>query len=145
MRRGLPRGYLLRWHDGKYCRHHGHGISSYSQFSLEHLALDLDGVRGYFQYICLPMPSILRVLRKFSSLAVVALLLGSCDDRSDESFKESDARFRIIKESVYNMITVERDGDIVDMKFRLGKGASRQTAVNLSDPTDLVIPLGRCC
>jgi len=82
------------------------------------------------------------ILRNLCSLATVALLV-SCGDRGSESFQESDTKFRIVKESVYNMITVERDGDIVDMKFRLGKAASRQTAVNLSDPTDLVIPYTR--
>lgn len=99
----------------------------------------MDGVCGCFQRICFPMPSILRNL---CSLAVVALLV-SCDDPSSGSFQESDTKFRIVKESVYNMITIERDGDIVDMKFRLGKAASRQTAVNLSDPMDLVIPYTR--
>jgi len=83
------------------------------------------------------------ILRSLGSLAAASVLLVSCDDRSSESFQESDTRFRIVKESVYNMITVEREGDIVDMKFRLGKAASRQTAVNLSDPTDLVISYTR--
>jgi spermidine synthase len=85
------------------------------------------------------MPALLRKLAP----AAVALLLVSCEDPGTGSHRESDTKFRFVKESVYNLITVERDGDIVDMKFRLGKNASRQTAVNLADPMDLVIPYTR--
>jgi spermidine synthase len=76
-------------------------------------------------------------------LLLVALALAGCKDKAHESFSESPTRFRVVRESLYNQVMVERDGDIVDLRFRRGKNVPRQTAVDLSDPERLVIPYSR--
>jgi spermidine synthase len=77
------------------------------------------------------------------SLLVAGLLLAGCEDRANQPFSESPTRYRVVRESLYNQVVVERDGDIVDLKFRKGKKVPRQTAVDLSDPERLVIPYSR--
>ncbi len=71
------------------------------------------------------------------------LALGGCEDRARGPFEESPTKFRVVRESLYNQVVVERDGDIVDLKFRSGRAVPRQTAVDLSNPERLVIPYTR--
>ncbi len=76
---------------------------------------------------------------------ILALLLAltGCKPTPDESHYESETSFRIVRESLYNRILVEREGDIVALNFRVGRHARRQTAVDLSQPSRLVIPYSR--
>jgi spermidine synthase len=72
-------------------------------------------------------------------LLLAVLVFAGCKDKA-APFSESPTRFRVVRESLYNQVMVERDGDIVDLRFRRGKNVPRQTAVDLSDPERLVIP-----
>jgi spermidine synthase len=74
-------------------------------------------------------------------LLLVGLALVGCEDKV--AFTESPTRFRVARESLYNLVVVERDGDIVDLRFRRGRHVPRQTAVDLTDPERLVIPYSR--
>lgn len=76
-------------------------------------------------------------------LLLAALLFAGCDDQAHRPFSENPTRFRVVRESLYNQVIVERDGDIVDLRFRRGRNVPRQTAVDLSDPERLVIPYSR--
>lgn len=69
-------------------------------------------------------------------LAVLAVLLalGACKQEPEAT----DGR--VVRESFYNQIIVERNAREADMKFQVGRRATRQTAVDLDDPTRLVIP-----
>jgi spermidine synthase len=76
-------------------------------------------------------------------ILLAGLLLAGCEDKAHRPFSESPTRFRVVRESLYNQVQVERDGDIVDLRFRRGRNAPRQTAVDLSNPENLVIPYSR--
>lgn len=76
-------------------------------------------------------------------LIVLCAALCACEDKAYEPFRESHIRFRAVRQSLYNQIVIERDGDIVEMRFRTGRAAGRQTAVDLNDPGHLVIPYTR--
>ncbi len=73
----------------------------------------------------------------------LCVLLTACGPAPDETHFESPTKYRIVRESLYNRIMVERDGDIVALNFRVGRQARRQTAVDLAEPTRLVIPYSR--
>lgn len=77
------------------------------------------------------------------TILAAGLLFAGCDDKAYRPFSESPTRFRVVRESLYNQVVVERDGDIVDLRFRRGRTVPRQTAVDLSDPERLVIPYTR--
>lgn len=75
---------------------------------------------------------------------LATILLGTgCSPQGHEAFSEGPDRFRIIRQSLYNQIIVERDGNLVDLRFQTGHRVPRQTAVDLSDPERLVIPYTR--
>lgn len=74
------------------------------------------------------------------TILVAGVLLAGCEDKAYRPFSESPTRYRVMRESLYNQVVVERDGDIVDLRFRRGKNAPRQTAVDLANPEHLVIP-----
>ena len=76
-------------------------------------------------------------------LLAAILLCAGCGPQAHEAFSEGPDRFRIIRQSLYNQIIVERDGDLVDLRFQTGHRVPRQTAVDLSDPERLVIPYTR--
>lgn len=76
-------------------------------------------------------------------ILLLCLALAACKPAPDESHYESETKFRIVRESLYNRILVERDGDIVALNFRVGRNARRQTAVDLTQPSRLVIPYSR--
>lgn len=76
-------------------------------------------------------------------ILLLCLALAACKPAPDESHFESETKFRIVRESLYNRILVERDGDIVALNFRVGRNARRQTAVDLTQPSRLVIPYTR--
>lgn len=76
------------------------------------------------------------------ALLLVGILSG-CGPTPDGSFHESDTHYRVVRESLYNRIVVEREGDIVSLNFRVGRHARRQTAVDLRQDSHLVIPYTR--
>lgn len=76
-------------------------------------------------------------------LPAAVLFCAACGSNPHESFSEGPDRFRIIRQSLYNQIIVERDGHLVDLRFQTGHRVPRQTAVDLSDPERLVIPYTR--
>ncbi len=78
-----------------------------------------------------------------SVLVLVGISFSACEPDPSASFRESDTRFRVVQESLYNQISVERNGDEVEMRFRVDRKSSRQTAVDLSHPARLVIPYTR--
>lgn len=82
-------------------------------------------------------------MRAILSFVCLGVFLAGCKDAAHDSYFESETRFRVVRESLYNQVMVERDGDIVDLKFRKGRTVPRQTAVDLSDPERLVIPYSR--
>ena len=93
--------------------------------------MDLDGRGGGVLRIAGAMRALI--------LLLAVLVFAGCKDKA-APFSESPTRFRVVRESLYNQVMVERDGDIVDLRFRRGKNVPRQTAVDLSDPERLVIP-----
>lgn len=97
--------------------------------------------RGYgdHHFFCLAMFS----SRLAYFLGPLALLLFGCDRQANPEFHLSDERFRILRESPYTTIVVERDGKFVDMRFGLSRNAPRQSAIDLEDPTHLVLPYTR--
>lgn len=76
-------------------------------------------------------------------ILLLLLAFAGCKPTPDESHYESETSFRLVRESLYNRILVERDGDIVALNFRVGRQARRQTAVDLTQPSRLVIPYSR--
>lgn len=82
-------------------------------------------------------------MRALLKIFTCGLLLGGCEDASHGPYRESATKFRVERESLYNQIVVERDGEIVDLRFRRGRNAPRQTAVDLANPENLVIPYTR--
>ncbi len=77
---------------------------------------------------------------------ILLLLVGGlagCGDRTPGASPDGPARFRVERESLYNQILIERDGNIVELRFRRGRKVPRQTAVDLTDPERLVIPYTR--
>lgn len=82
-------------------------------------------------------------MRACLKILSLCLVLWGCEDRAREPFQESATKFRVVRESLYNQVVVERNGDIVDLRFRAGRKIPRQTAVDLSDPERLVIPYTR--
>lgn len=76
-------------------------------------------------------------------LIFVGAVLTGCEPDPSAGFRESDTRFRVVRESLYNQISVEREGDEVEMRFRVGRKTTRQTAVDLSNALRLVIPYSR--
>ncbi len=83
----------------------------------------------------------------FARIATFVLLacgfLTACGPDPSTGYRESDTHFRVVRESLYNQISVERTGDEVEMQFRVGRKSTRQTAVDLSNPLRLVIPYSR--
>lgn len=67
-------------------------------------------------------------------------LLASCGEDPDKPFHRDETHFRVVRESLYTRIVVERDGNNVEMRFRSGRHAPRQSAVDLSDPSRLLLP-----
>ncbi len=82
-------------------------------------------------------------MRAGLKILTACLVLCGCEDRAREPFQESATKFRVVRESLYNQVVVERDGDVVDLRFRSGRKVPRQTAVDLSNPERLVIPYTR--
>lgn len=82
------------------------------------------------------------MLARLGVLLATGLLM-ACEPDPSAGYRESDSRFRVVRESLYNQISVEREGDEVEMRFRVGRKTTRQTAVDLSDPLRLVIPYSR--
>jgi spermidine synthase len=76
-------------------------------------------------------------------LAALLLALAGCGDRGSEEFHEGPTKFRVVRESLYNRVVVQREGDVVELRFRSGHRVPRQTAVDLADPTRLVLPYTR--
>ena len=76
-------------------------------------------------------------------LGLLALLLFGCGRQSNPEFHVSDERFRLLRESPYTTIVVERDGKFVDMRFGLSRNAPRQSSIYLEDPSHLVLPYTR--
>lgn len=73
----------------------------------------------------------------------LCILLAACGPNPDGAYRESDTKYRVVRESLYNRILVERDGDIVALNFRVGRQARRQTAVDLTQASRLVVPYSR--
>lgn len=82
-------------------------------------------------------------MRAGLKLVGFCLILCGCEDRAGQPFYEGPTRFRVVRESLYNQIVIERDGDIVDLRFRAGRKMPRQSAVDLADPERLVIAYTR--
>lgn len=82
------------------------------------------------------------MLARIGILLATGLLM-ACEPDPSAGYLESDSRFRVVRESLYNQISVERTGDEVEMRFRVGRKTTRQTAVDLSNPLRLVIPYSR--
>jgi len=80
--------------------------------------------------------------RQISVLLVILLAFGGCDVERGE-YHKGDDHFRIIRESPYTTIVVERNGSTVDMRFRLSRNAPRQSAIDLGDPGNLILPYTR--
>jgi spermidine synthase len=97
--------------------------------------------RGYGDHLfpCLAMFS----PRLAYFLGPLVLLLFGCGRQSDPEFHVSDERFRLLRESPYTTIVVERDGKFVDMRFGLSRNAPRQSSIDLEDPAHLVLPYTR--
>lgn len=74
---------------------------------------------------------------------LAALALAGCDSRHEEEEYQANGDFRVTRESLYNRIAVEKKGTVVDMNFRVGSRAQRQSAVDLAEPARLVIPYTR--
>lgn len=79
-------------------------------------------------------------IRIVYAIGLWMLLIAGCSPGKPSVANPNERHFRVTRESVYNQIVVERNGDIVDLHFRVGSSARRQTAVDLTDPTHLVIP-----
>jgi spermidine synthase len=82
-------------------------------------------------------------MRAALKILTLGLVLAGCEDASHGPFQESATKFRVERESLYNQIVVERNGEIVDLRFRRSRNAPRQTAVDLANPENLVIPYTR--
>jgi len=79
-------------------------------------------------------------------LLLSVLILAGCHpaDRSLQPYHRDDEHFRVVEESLYNRIIIEREGNEVTMRFRIGRrSGQRQTAVDLTDSMHLVIPYAR--
>ncbi len=76
-------------------------------------------------------------------LTLAILALAGCDSRHEDEEHHANGDFRVTRESLYNRINVEKKGTEVDMKFRDGSRAQRQSAVDLADPERLIIPYTR--
>lgn len=81
---------------------------------------------------------------RLTALFLTALLgLTSCGDAHEQPYHESPTRFRIVRESPFNHIIVERRDNIAELRFRVGDRSMRQTVVDLTDPLRLMLPYYR--
>jgi len=80
--------------------------------------------------------------RQIRFLLAVLLACGGCGTERGE-YHQDEEHFRVIRESPYTTIIVERNGSTVDMRFRLSRHAPRQSAIDLHDPENLILPYTR--
>jgi len=88
--------------------------------------------------------SLVRTPLLLAGLLIVTLAGCERSEPTLAPYFENETHFRVIRESLYNRIIIEREGDEVTMRFRIGeRSGQRQTAVDLSDPGRLVVPYTR--
>lgn len=74
-------------------------------------------------------------------IGAAAGALAACGPSNSPDPASSDSR--IVRQSLYSQIVVETNGNVAEMQFQVGRRATRQTAVDLTDPLRLVIPYTR--
>jgi spermidine synthase len=73
---------------------------------------------------------------KIASLSIVLAAVVSCGAAADNNFVEH-------YDTIYNSLTVERRGNIVELRARARGSEALESAVDLTDPLQLVVPYTR--